>query len=198
MNFDIPLCIAWCFKQMKDKILHIVRRQPSCTKSYGNFTCSQVFRLHLLKCFHIDLIIFRIEFCRVLCNPQLLPDITRKVFISHQILRFVRISILIKRIQEDNTLQILKDFILRFAGKLHHIVHINRGFFSKRYRQCFACRINRSNRGMRLDCSLGKHISLTLQFSVLSDYLQCGKQRERTVLRKSRSICTAVNESVLT
>ena len=44
VNFDIPLCIAWCFKQMKDKLLHIVRWQPKMCirdRKTSAFTCSQ-------------------------------------------------------------------------------------------------------------------------------------------------------------
>ena len=61
VNFDIPLCIAWRFKQIKHKILHIVRRKPSSAEPHRYFTRRQVFRLYSFQRFHIDLIILRVK-----------------------------------------------------------------------------------------------------------------------------------------
>ena len=98
VNLDIPLCIAWGVEKLKHKLLENFRRNPSSTEPYGNLTCSQVYRLNLFQCFHIDFVIFRIHLGRFFCCDKFLPDITGEIFICHQILCLGYIPVPVKRI----------------------------------------------------------------------------------------------------
>ena len=98
VNFYIPLCISRCIKELKHKLLDYLLRQPSSTEPYGNLTCSQVYRLNLFQCFHIDFVIFRIHLGRFFCCDKFLPDITGEIFICHQILCLGYIPVPVKRI----------------------------------------------------------------------------------------------------
>ena len=104
VNLDIPLCIAWGIEKLKHKLLENFIRNPSSTEPYGNLARRQILWLHLFKCLHIDCVIFGIQCRRPFGCCQLLTNIARQIFVCHKILRFVRITILIKGIQEDYTL----------------------------------------------------------------------------------------------
>ena len=98
VNLDIPLCIAWGVEKLKHKLLEYFGWYPSRTEPYGNLACRQILWLHLFKCLHIDGVIFGIQCRRPFGCRQLLTNIARQIFVCHQILRLIRITVLIKRI----------------------------------------------------------------------------------------------------
>ena len=98
VNLDIPLCIAWGVEKLKHKLLEYFGRYPSRTEPYGNLACRQILWLHLFKCLHIDGVIFGIQCRRPFGCRQLLTNIARQIFVCHQILRLIRITVLIKGI----------------------------------------------------------------------------------------------------
>ena len=77
-----------------------------------------------------------------------------------------------------------------------HIFHINTGFFTHRYGKCLICCVNFCYSFMWLDCSFIEHIRLTLKLSILVNNFKCGEQREGTVITESRTIGSAVYQSV--
>ena len=98
VNLDVPLCIAWGVEKLKHKLLEYFGRYPSRTEPYGNLACRQILWLHLFKCLHIDCVIFGIQCRRPLGCRQLFTNIARQIFVCHQILRLIRIAVLIKGI----------------------------------------------------------------------------------------------------
>ena len=98
VNLDIPLCIAWGVEKLKHKLLEYFGWNPSRTEPYGNLACRQILWLNLFKCLHIDGVIFGIQSRRPFGCCQLLTNIARQIFVCHQILRLIRIAVLIKRI----------------------------------------------------------------------------------------------------
>ena len=128
---DVPLAVSRCAEQLKHKLLRNLRRKPGRTKSDRNLACRQVNGLYSLQCSHILGIIFRIELCAAPCPFELLADIAGKVFIGWEILRPAVIVARVHGIQEDNSLQVLKQLLFTLAGQLHHIGHVDLGFFGK-------------------------------------------------------------------
>ena len=131
VNMDVPLAVSRCPEQFKHELLHNLRRKPCCTESDRNLACRQVNRLHSLQSSHILGIILRIELCAAPRPFELFADITGKVFVGGEILRSAVIVARVHGIQEDNALQVLKQFLLALAGQFHHIGHVDLGFFGK-------------------------------------------------------------------
>ena len=182
MHFDIPVSPTGRIKELKHKLLHDLLRHPSGTELDEDLACRQVFGLHLFQCLHIDGIIFGVNLRRLSGERQLFPDIAGKIFIRHQVLRLQAIPVAVKWIEEDHTLQICENFLLRFAGQRTHISHIHGSFFAHRYGKCFTGGVHGCDRRVRLDGSFSKEVSLALQLTVIVQHLQCRQQGIRTVL----------------
>ena len=118
VNMDVPLAVARGAEQLKHELLDGFRRQPCCAQPYGNFTCRQVNRLHRLKRTDILTVIFGMKFCTALGNRQLFSDIAGEVFICGKILRLAVLFAYVHGVEENNTLQILEQLLLGFAGEL--------------------------------------------------------------------------------
>ena len=131
VNMDVPLAVSRCPEQLKHELLCNLRRKPGRTESDRNLACRQVNGLYSLQCSHILGIIFRIELCAAPCPFELLADIAGKVFIGWEILRPAVIVARVHGIQEDNSLQVLKQLLFTLAGQFHHIGHVDLGFFGK-------------------------------------------------------------------
>ena len=131
VNMDVPLAVPRCVEQVKHELLCNLRRKPGRTESDRNLACSQVNGLYSLQRSHILGIILRIELCAAPRPFELLADIAGKVFIGREILRPAVIVARVHGIQEDNSLQVLKQLLFTLAGQFHHIGHVDLGFFSK-------------------------------------------------------------------
>ena len=197
MHFDIPVSPAGRIKELKHKLLNDFLRHPSGTELDEDFTCRQVFGLHLFQCFHIDGIIFGVKLRRLSGECQLLPDIAGEIFIRHQVLWLRAVSVAVKWIEKDHALQICENFLLRLAGQRTHISHIHGSFFAHRHGESFAGGVHGCNRRMRFNGSFSKEVSLALQLTVIVQHLKCRQQGIGTVLRKGGNIGSAVDESVL-
>ena len=170
MHLDVILCPPWRGKRFKHKLFHIVRVQPRCTQSYGNFACRKVFGLYLLQCRNIGLKAF-VFLCFDSCKGKLFPHIARKVFIGSQIF-FRCLSFFIFGVQKNNILQIRKDFFLAFSCKLLHICHIHLCLFADGNGKGFCGIVGFLNSLMATDGSLSKEICLSFQLSVLIQNFQ--------------------------
>ena len=197
MDFDIPSRINGRIQKLIHKLLCDFFRQPSRAELHENLAGSQVFRLYLFQRLYIDVVIFGINFCGFFRPSELFPHIAGEVFVRHQVLLLITAAVAVHRIQEDNALQFLIDFLLGLARKGTHIFHIHTGFFAHRYGKRFADGIHRGNGCVWLDRPLREHIRLALQFSIFVQYLQCGKQGKGAVLRKSGHIRTGIDQPVL-
>ena len=131
VNMDVPLAVPRCAEQLKHELLRNLWRKPGRTESDRNLTCRQVNRLYSLQSSHILGIILRIELCAAPRPFELLADIAGKVFVGREILRPAVFVARVHGIQEDNSFQVLKQFLLTLAGQLHHIGHVDLGFFGK-------------------------------------------------------------------
>ena len=131
VNMDVPLAVSRCPEQLKHELLCDFRRKPGRTESDRNLTCRQINGLYGLQCSHILSIILRVELCVAPRPFKLLADIAGKVFVGWEILRPAVIVARVHGIQEDDSLQVLKQFLLALAGQFHHIGHVDFGFFGK-------------------------------------------------------------------
>ena len=118
VNMDIPLAVARGAEQLKHEPLDDFRRQPCCPKPHGNFTCRQVNRLHRLKSTDILTVILGVELRTLLCPTELFTDIAGEIFIGREVLRLAVLFAYVHGVEENNTLQILEQLLLGFAGEL--------------------------------------------------------------------------------
>ena len=118
VNMDIPLAVARGAEQLKHELLDGFRRQPCCAKPHGNFTCRQVNRLYRLKRTDILSVILGVELRTPLCPTELFTDIAGEIFIGREILRLAVLFAYVHGVEENNTLQILEQLLLGFAGEL--------------------------------------------------------------------------------
>ena len=118
VNMDIPLAVARGAEQLKHELLDGFRRQPGRTESDRNLACLQVNRLHRLKRTNILTVIFGVELRTPLCPTELFTDIAGEIFIGREILRLAVLFAYVHGVEEDHTLQILKQLLLGFAGEL--------------------------------------------------------------------------------
>ena len=170
MHLYVILRPPWRRKRFKHKLFHIIRLQPSCPQSYGNFACRKVFGLYLLQCGNIGLkafIFLRLHFCK----GKLFPHIAGKVFIGSQIF-FRCLSFFIFGVQKNNILQIRKDFFLALACKPLHICHIHLCLFANGNGKGFCGTVGFLDSLMASDGSLGKEICLSFQLSILIQNFQ--------------------------
>jgi len=131
VNMDVPLAVPRCAEQLKHELLCNLRRKPGRTESDRNLACRQVNGLHSFQRSHVLGIILRIELCAAPRPFELLADVAGKVFVGREILRPAVFVARVHGIQEDNSFQVLKQFLLTLAGQLHHIGHVDLGFFGK-------------------------------------------------------------------
>ena len=197
MDFDIPSRINGRIQKLVHKLLCDFFRQPSRAELHENLTGSQVFRLYLFQRFHIDFVIFGVDLCGFFRPSELFPHIAGEVFVRHQVILLITAAVAVHRIQEDNALQFLIDFLLGLARKGTHIFHIHLSLFAHRYGKRFAGGIHRGNRGVRFDRPLREHIRLAFKLPILIKHLQCGKQGKGAVLRKCGYIRTGIDQPVL-
>ena len=99
-------------------------------------------------------------------------------------------------VEEDHTLQILKQLLLGFAGKLRHIRHIDSGFFCKRQGIGLGSRVNRLHRYLLLDGSFGEHICLAEEVALIIQHLQRGKQAVGAVGIESRIVGSCADKPI--
>ena len=175
--------VSWCMECFCHELCNIVRRNPCCTKPCFNLGSIQVFRLYPFQCLHIDHI-FRMVFCKLPCNVQLLPDIPGKILVGW-------LPFICKRIFEDNTCKLLCDLFLCFPCKLHHIRNIHFRLFPDRYRQCLTCSIYRCYRLCPADRPFRKYVCFPLQLALFIQKFK-GSQKAIAAVHAERSfICIA-------
>ena len=98
MDFNIPSRINGRIQKLIHKLLCDFFRQPSRAELYENLAGSQVFRLYLFQSFHIDVVIFGVDFCGFFCPSELFPHIAGKVFVRHQVLSLGAVSVTVHRV----------------------------------------------------------------------------------------------------
>ena len=138
---------------------------------------------------------FRQHIQSFLIVSELFTDIPgQKIIGGSPSIGAVRLSV---KIHIDHATQIARQFFLGLAGKLRHICHINHCFFCNRDCQCFRSGIDRCDNFAGLNGTLGKHIRLAFQIVVLIENFQRAEQIIGAIVRKSKSIATAVDETAL-
>ena len=196
VNMDVPLAVAWGAEQFKHELLNDFRRQPCCAQPYGNLTCRQVNRLHRLKRTNILTVIFGVELRTPLCPTELFTDIAGEIFIGREILRLAVLFAYVHGVEENNTLQILKQLLLGFTGKLRHIWHVDSRFFRKGQSIGLGSRVNRLHRYLLLDGSFGEHICLAEEVALIIQHLQRGKQAVGAVGIESRIVGSCADKPI--
>ena len=175
--------LSWRMECFCHKLCNIFWRNPCCTKPCFNLGSIQIFWLYPFQCLHIDHI-FRMVFCKIPCNVQLLPDIPGKILVGW--LPFIR-----KRILEDNACKLLCDLFFCFPGKLHHIRNIHFCLFPDRHRQCLTCSVHRRYRLCPADCPLCEYVCFPLQLALFVQKFK-GSQKAIAAVHAERSfICIA-------
>ena len=99
-------------------------------------------------------------------------------------------------VEEDHTLQILKQLLLGFTGKLRHIWHVDSRFFRKGQGVGLGSRVNRLHRYLLLDGSLGEHICLAEEVALIVQHLQRGKQAVGAVGIESRIVGSCADKPI--
>ena len=99
-------------------------------------------------------------------------------------------------VEEDHTLQILKQLLLGFTGKLRHIWHVDSRFFRKGQRIGLGSRVNRLHRYLLLDGSFGEHICLAEEVALIIQNLQRGKQAVGAVGIESRVVSSCADKPI--
>ena len=196
VNMDVPLAVAWGAEQFKHELLNDFRRQPCCAQPYGNLTCRQVNRLHRLKSTDILSVILGVELRTPLCPTELFTDIAGEIFICGKILRLAVLFAYVHGVEEDHTLQILKQLLLGFTGELRHIWHVDSRFFRKGQSIGLGSRVNRLHRYLLLDGSFGEHICLAEEVALIVQHLQRGKQAVGAVGIESRIVGSCADKPI--
>ena len=137
---------------------------PGRSKPHTDLGSTQIFGLHLLKCFYVSGK-FGIGFGLFPCLFQFIADVTGKVFIGHEI-RFCADHVPVFGVTEDNTFKIHKEFFFVLPCQFAHIFHIHHSPLTHRECKSFACRVYTVYRDLRLDGSLGEHVRFCLQLLV--------------------------------
>ena len=104
-NLNKPSDIVGIAEQFVNKVVNILGRNPYRTELYTDFRSGQILRLHLFKCFYVNVIFRRKLLCRSSCKSKLLSYVARKVFISHQIFAMPEHMTMLW-VKEDNALQV--------------------------------------------------------------------------------------------
>ena len=189
------------FKGLHHKLLNVGLVNPCCTEADLNLGGIKVFGLRRFQSSYIvrNLVavlgIIRQHFQCPLIVGELFTDITgQKIIGSSPSVRAVGLSV---EVHIDNATQIVCQFVLGFASKRGHILHIHTGFLSDRDCQSFRGGVNGGYNFARLDCALCEHIRLAFEIVVLIEHFQGAEQIVGAVIGKGEGIATAVDKTVL-
>jgi len=174
----------------------MVCANPSCTKANINFRCFQVFWLCLLQGFHIDCI-FRVMLCRHLCHTQLASYIAGQIIVGSLPATFH--SFRSHWVFEDNATQFCGNAvkIIGFTKQICHIGQVHLTTLTNRNCKSFRRGIYTRYSAFWLYGAFGEHISLSFKVSVLIYIFQRAKQVIRAIVRKSLSIGTGIDKTIL-
>ena len=181
LTVDAPLCgqlgeldlngTAQVIRRFKGFLLKKIGINPCCTQTHINLGRIQVLRLCFLQGFHIDAE-GRISVRRHLCDTQLASYITGKVIIGSLPSNFHSIGS--HRVFEDYPSKLCLNRIV-FSGcskQLCHKRQIHLTTLTDGDCQSFRRRIHARHSAFRLDGSLGEHIRLAFQITVLIHIFQ--------------------------
>ena len=129
VDFDIPLCVIGCVKQLVHELLDNLDGEPVGSQPHGDLAGGQIYRLHPLQGLHVGGIILRVEFGAPPCPFQLLPHVAGKIFVGGKILFLCVATIPVHGVQEDHAGQVGVYLLFGLAGQLHHKGHIHLGLF---------------------------------------------------------------------
>ncbi len=179
-------------KRLIHKLVNVCRVNPCCPEPDVNFRRIQVFGLDFFECGHIN------GKCRIFLSrfpggAELFSHVSGKIVICRNP-TFIRSAAGI-RIFKNHPLKVFENTILIFrpAEKGRHIVKINTCFFTERYGECFACRVNRRDNGLLTDSAFCEHVGLALQFPVLINDFQGAEQTIRRILLECPLVGAAVD-----
>ena len=162
---------------------------PRCAKPHLDFRSIKVFGLRLPQRLHVGQIAGAVN-GGVLRLPQLLPDVAGEIFVRC-------LPLPAHRVEEDNAVQLVDQFVLAFAGELRHILHIHTGFFGDGQRQRLRSGVHAGHGLVRPYGSPGEHICLALEVFVLVQLLQRAEQIVGAVLGKGHGVGAGVNKPIL-
>ena len=97
---------------------------------------------------------------------------------------------------EDDTPQLVRQFLAGFAGELFHISHVHAGFLRDGDRQRLAGRVHGGDGLMGFDSALGEHIRLAFQPAVLVQHFQRTEQVIAAVIGKGQPVCPVVDKAI--
>ena len=167
---DVPLEIWRRVQQFIHKLLDIGLIDPGSTQPHLNFRGFQVFGLSGPESIHITLIhgVLRGGSFRFF---QLLPHVAGQVFVrcdpSGVIFQCAPLGIV-----EDDTLQVGGQLVYGLPGQAGHIPQIHTGTFPNGDRQGVHSSIHRSHNLVGLNGTLGEHIRLALEVSIIIQNFQ--------------------------
>ena len=134
--------------------------------------------------------------CRYcLCRLQLLADVTGQIFIRRQVDR-IAIGIDLYGVTEDNAGQIVDDAFGGFPGQLGHIFQVNMALLGETECQRFLCGIHMVNCLCGADRSLGEHIRLAFEVSLIVQIFQGAEQEVAGILTERGCCATAVDKTI--
>ena len=189
VHVDHTLLVKRRLKGLPHELPDICRVDPRCAQPHLDFACVQIPGLRLSQRFHVGQIAGAV-LRRLLRLPQLLPDVAGEVFVR-------RLPLPAHRVEEDNAVQLVDQFLLAFAGELRHILHIHAGFFGDGQRQRLRSGVHAGHGLVRPYGSPGEHIRLALEVFVLIQLLQRAEQIVGAVLGKGQGVGAGVNKPIL-
>ena len=190
MDTDVGAHIPGCLHDFVHELLHHIHGKPRGPQADGDFRGGQVHRLHGLQRLHIDGVIVWIELGATLGPGQLFPDVAGQVLVGGEILGLTVVFADVERIQKDNALNVFVNLLLRLAGELGHIGHIDLGLFTQRQGKGLRRRVHMGHGDMPLDGAFREHIRLTDELALVVQHFQGGKQ-EVGAVRPERGVVGA-------
>ena len=128
-------------------------------------------------------------FCKLFCDLQFLPHISRKIFIR-------RLPFFTDRILKDHPCQFFGKLCFCFPGKLCHIGKFNTCPLTNGNSKGFTGSIHRSHRFCPADRPFGKNIRFPFQFSLIIQKFQRSQKTIAAVLTKCPLIGITAKQTI--
>ena len=194
VDFNAALKVKGRVKGFVHELLNVLFVNPGCPQPHLDLGSVQVLGLGGGQSLHVDRK-GRVLFRRPLGLAQLPAHVAGEVFIGGHIMgRPVRFGL--ARHTEDDTPQLVRQFLAGFAGELFHISHVHAGFLRDGDRQRLAGRVHGGDGLMGFDSALGEHIRLAFQPAVLVQHFQRTEQVIAAVIGKGQPVCPVVDKAI--
>ena len=195
VDFNAALEVKRRVEGLVHELLDVLLVDPRCPQPHLDLGSVQIFGLGSGQCLHVDRKV-RVLLRRPLGLTQLPAHVAGQVLVGGHIMgRSVRLSL--ARYTEDDTAQLVSQFLAGFAGELFHIGHVHAGFLRNGDRQGLGGGVYGGDGLMGLDRALGEHICFVLQLAVLVQHLQGTEQIVAGIIGKGQPVRPVIDKSVL-